>query len=428
MKNIVILTFVFFIFSNLFAQMNGKRPTRYGFDINSKPPIYYDLYVNLDPENLKPRLKFLINIQNDLLFFSKTDEGYSGGYDIAISVKDTSKITVYSHLWKEKVLENSFEITNSKERYQRSVKSFTPELSAGKYEVFLELTDEISGNSYKSNREFRIPDINSAKSFTEIKFLNVDDSLSAEIIINNEKSIVELYEDIFAQLEIVVLNHQSISLNSELYFLVDEVKTKVRVKEYDLNITNKHVVFREIIDKIYIKEGNYQLDYKIGLGENHYTVSKKFSIIWYKKPVFLYDLELAIQPLHYILSEEQRDHVDNLSDQELEVWFNDYWKQKDPDPNTSINEIQVEFYERVMAANRKFSSKYYEGWDTDRGKALVLYGDPDRIEAHHYLTNAKPFEIWYYDSLNKKLTFIDVNEDDSFHLMEVAKIWESTNE
>ena len=75
MKNIVILIFVLFIFSSLLAQMNGKRPTQYGFDINSKPPIYYDIYVNLDPENLKPSIKFLMSIQNDLLFFSKTDVG-----------------------------------------------------------------------------------------------------------------------------------------------------------------------------------------------------------------------------------------------------------------------------------------------------------------------------------------------------------------
>ena len=132
--------------------------------------------------------------------------------------------------------------------------------------------------------------------------------------------------------------------------------------------------------------------------------------------------------MHYILSAEEWDHVDDLSGQELKVWFHDYWKQKDPDPNSSLNEIQVEFYERVMQANRKFTRKYNDGWDTDRGKTLILYGDPDRIEAHHYLTNANPYEIWYYESLNKKLTFIDVNEDDSFHLREVANIGENTDE
>jgi hypothetical protein len=81
-----------------------------------------------------------------------------------------------------------------------------------------------------------------------------------------------------------------------------------------------------------------------------------------------------------------------------------------------------------MQSNKKYPAQYREGWETDRGKALILYGDPDRVESRRYLTNAKPYEIWFYDSLNKKLVFVDVNEDKSYRLMSVEDIGEKKNE
>ena len=144
--------------------------------------------------------------------------------------------------------------------------------------------------------------------------------------------------------------------------------------------------------------------------------------------MILYDLELSIPPLEYLLSQEEWNSLEDLSEDELSKWLKDYWHAKDPDPETPFNEIMIEFYNRVLQANKEYADQYNEGWTTDRGKSLILYGKPDDVESYRYTEKSKPYEIWYYRSENKKLVFIDVDEDDTYPLTSVEDIGEKTNE
>ena len=106
MKKYIIILWVILLGSVVFSQMTGKRQTQYGFDINAIPPVYYDVYITFNEQNHNPQLNVLFNIQNDLLFFTKSDNGYTGGYDITLAIKDiATNSTVFSNLWKEKIFE-----------------------------------------------------------------------------------------------------------------------------------------------------------------------------------------------------------------------------------------------------------------------------------------------------------------------------------
>ncbi len=429
MKKYFIILWIFLLLSAAFAQMTGKRPTQYGFDVNAKPPVYYDVYITFDDNDLSPQLNVLFNIQNDLLFFTKSDDGYEGGYDIVIAVKDLStNSTVFSHLWKEKIYEREFKSTNSKERYQVNGKTFNTVLSPGEYEVHLELTDKATGNSFKSERILTIPDLESSIYFNEIKFLSQDDSLSAEIVVGDGQSTVEFNNNLLSYFEIIHSQSSPLSLTSVLYRINENEKTEIRRKEHSLSSENKNISFYEVLERKILVEGDYLLEYDVISAEDESKVQKKFSVLWYKKPLYLYDLELAIPPLKYLLSPEEWDSIEDLSEEKLLKWLEEYWHAKDPDPDTPLNEIMFEFYNRVLQANKKYADPYNEGWTTDRGKSLILYGKPDEVESYRYKIKSKPYEIWYYRSENKKLVFIDVDEDDTYPLMSVEDIGEQTNE
>jgi GWxTD domain-containing protein len=429
MKKTFIVLWTLLLLSVAFSQMAGKRQTQYGFEINVKPAVFYDVYITFNEQKLNPQLNVLFSIQNDLLFFTKSEDGFSGGYDIALVVKDiNSRSTVFTHVWKEKIYEKEFEQTNSKKRYQVNGKTFETNLLVGDYEVHLELTDEATGNSFKSKRNLEIPELESSIYFNLIKLFNKDDSLSAEIILGEGKSTVEFNRDLLATFDMIHSTTDQISLTSILYQMKDENKNEIRRKDHSLSSENKWIRFNEILDMKILEEGNYLLTYTIKTGEGESEINKRFSVVWYKKPIYLYDDELAIPPLKYILSQEEWNTLEDLSDQELSIWIKDFWRQRDPDPNTPLNEIMVEFYDRVLQANKKFAGQYNEGWTTDRGKSLILYGEPDHIEAYRYRNKSKPYEIWYYQSENKKLIFIDVDEDDTYPLMSVEDIGEKKNE
>ena len=429
MKKYFIVLWVLLLLSAAFAQMTGKRPTQYGFDVNSKPPVFYDVYLTFDDTDLSPQLNVLFNIQNDLLFFTKSEDGYEGGYDITLAVKDlNSNSAVFSHLWKEKIFEKEFKSTNSKVRYQVNGKTFNTPLLVGEYEVHLELTDEATGNSFKSARKLAILDLESSIYFNEIKFLSQNDSLSAEIVVGDKQSTVEFNKSLLSYFEIIHSQSAPLSLSSVLYRINEEEKVEIRRKEHPLSSENKNISFYEVFEKSILEEGEYLLEYEIKSAEDESIIQKKFSVIWYNKPLYLYDLELSIPPLEYLLSQEEWNSLEDLSEDELSKWLKDYWHAKDPDPETPFNEIMIEFYNRVLQANKEYAGKYNEGWTTDRGKSLILYGKPDDVESYRYTEKSKPYEIWYYRSENKKLVFIDVDEDDTYPLTSVEDIGEKTNE
>lgn len=69
-----------------------------------------------------------------------------------------------------------------------------------------------------------------------------------------------------------------------------------------------------------------------------------------------------------ILTQAERDAWKKLeTDEEREQFIEDFWRSRDPDPDTEENEFKLEYFERVAYANEHFSSGK-PGRLTDRGR------------------------------------------------------------
>jgi len=111
----------------------------------------------------------------------------------------------------------------------------------------------------------------------------------------------------------------------------------------------------------------------------------------------------------YVITDEERKAFKKLAtDDERERFIEEFWRRRDPDPDTDENEFKEEYYERIAYANEHFSSGI-PGWKTDRGRIWIMYGKPDELESHpmggNYdrpsyegggNTSTYPFEIWFY--------------------------------
>jgi len=114
--------------------------------------------------------------------------------------------------------------------------------------------------------------------------------------------------------------------------------------------------------------------------------------------------------VRYLITEEERSVYDRLTTlEERERFIEEFWRRRDPDPQTSENEFREEFYRRIAYANENFGAGM-AGWLTDRGRIYVLYGPPTRRDPYpmggRYQKAANqggdtittfPFEIWEYD-------------------------------
>lgn len=110
-----------------------------------------------------------------------------------------------------------------------------------------------------------------------------------------------------------------------------------------------------------------------------------------------------------IITDEERKAFKKLqTDEEREQFIEQFWRRRDPDPDTDENEYREQYYERIAYANEHFASGI-PGWKTDRGRIYIMYGKADDVESHPAggpydrpsyhgggTTSTYPFEIWFY--------------------------------
>src|SRR5881392_2670008 len=111
----------------------------------------------------------------------------------------------------------------------------------------------------------------------------------------------------------------------------------------------------------------------------------------------------------YIITDDERKAFKKLeTDDERERFIEEFWRRRDPDPDTDENEYREEYYERIAYANEHYASGI-PGWKTDRGRIYIQWGKPDETESHPSggtynresyegggSTSTYPFERWFY--------------------------------
>jgi len=110
------------------------------------------------------------------------------------------------------------------------------------------------------------------------------------------------------------------------------------------------------------------------------------------------------EEIAYIISPVERDVFLKLrSDRERDLFIEAFWKQRDPNPATEENEFRAEHYRRIGRANRLFGRVTPNpGWKTDRGRVLIILGEPNDIRRFEGQGRTQPAEIWFYQNQAEK--------------------------
>ena len=97
-----------------------------------------------------------------------------------------------------------------------------------------------------------------------------------------------------------------------------------------------------------------------------------------------------------------------------------FWKERDPDTTTAVNELMTKFQDRIEYATKYFSrGDIMPGWKTERGRILLKYGFPTNREIFRAKSGRKAAEEWQYDDLygGSYFFFVDRFGDNSFLLV-----------
>ncbi|HUZ04846.1 MAG TPA: GWxTD domain-containing protein, partial [Acidobacteriaceae bacterium] len=131
------------------------------------------------------------------------------------------------------------------------------------------------------------------------------------------------------------------------------------------------------------------------------------------------------QDVRWIITDQERKAFLGLSnDEERDNFIEQFWRRRNPDPESPDNSFREEHYRRIAYANEHFYAGE-PGWMTDRGHIYISFGPPDSIDDHpsgglynrtHVEgggeTTTFPFQKWRYKYIegigdNVEIEFVD---------------------
>lgn len=120
--------------------------------------------------------------------------------------------------------------------------------------------------------------------------------------------------------------------------------------------------------------------------------------------------------VRYIITRQERKIFLNLPPSGREAFIQEFWKKRDPEPETEENKFKKEYYERIEMANTLFRGGATPGWLQDRGRVYILLGPP--MERYTYPRGREfydlPEEVWYYGFF--PIVFIDDDWDGNYDI------------
>jgi len=400
----IILIFLLLLSGLSFSQVensSGKYPP------NSNPFFYFDVANYKGKSDSLTRVEVFLQVPYSKIQFLKTDAGYNGSYTVYLTFFDKKGDNIIlKKIWTEKISSPGFNSTISNLSYNISYRNYY--LPPGIYRLKIKVEDNYSkANGWAQamvtvlsfKKHLDISDIMLVKK--KISKGNIEKVVPniARSITTKEKQLTFFYEIYSDTTREVKITYKILNLRKDTAY-TESVTKKIH--------SGKNFIYQSL-KNAELSLGNYSLIVKIFDTQSNLKVGigKKFFARISSYPTSITDLDLAIDQMIYIASQNEINYIKaGKTYREKLRRYMEFWKKKDPSPNTEENEILDEYYRRVEYANAHFKG-YYPGWRTDMGVVYITLGPPDQVERHPFEYDSKPYEIWYYYDLNRNFVFVD---------------------
>ncbi|HHI02098.1 MAG TPA: GWxTD domain-containing protein [candidate division Zixibacteria bacterium] len=378
----------------------------------------------------KSRLEIYYQIYNSDLLFIRDGDKFGAKYSLSVSIHDKNNIPIISETRDKEIIVDQYSRTMSRADFRTGQLDFY--LSPGKYKVECFLLDNNSKKSVKKTFNVTAHKFDRRKpQVSGIEFVfAVDSVIYDSAFIKSGMTIIPNVGRVYGEDTASVFGY---------YFEIYKGKSKaekvlIETRLLDRKLKTMHfdsvtVAFdgpiiaqlRQIALRKF-KGGEYTLEIilKGYRGRSVDNSKKTFNIYWSPEAMVLNDYKTAVRQLKYIAVPSEMKEIEKISSSEerLKAWEK-FWDSRDPTPGTIENEARLSYYYRIEQANRRFSVMRRDGWQTDRGMILIMYGEPDQIEDYPFEPNNRAYQIWSYyhvDSKPREFLFIDEWNNNDFIL------------
>jgi GWxTD domain-containing protein len=380
-----------------------------------EPAFFVDAVAFAAQSGTRMRLDVFAQVGYDGLTFVRRGDVYDASYEMTLSILDSGDGLVSEKLWTENVKGVTFERSVSSGAYSLTQRVF--EVDPGRYTVRANFRDLESKATRQIAhqvlvRDLRRPDIAVSDIMVLSKVTLQGDRRS--IVPNVSPNVGAIPDQFFAYFEV----YQRAEADS-LRYLVDVLNRKddvvLRVDTVDVVRAGRNERILRV-PHASLPMGDYRMMLRVfprhgtpdSAGNFARAVSSKaITVRWFGLPRSVQDLDLAIEQVRYITKEDELSTLrEAKTPEEKQARFFEFWKKRDPNPNTPRNEKMEEYYARVQYANKHFTH-YIDGWRTDMGMIFIMFGPPNNVDRHPFELDSKPYEVWSYYDINYAFVFVD---------------------
>jgi GWxTD domain-containing protein len=352
----------------------------------------------------RDRVEVYFSVTNRALQFVKAKRGgYEASADLSVILMEGGSSQVGGDTQRLRLRANRYEETTSADSVRTGVMSFPAH--AGEYKLVIALVDRDTNMRSSVEARYDIPETKALPSLSDIRFEEPGTRGRSRVYPNVRRTYT-------GDLEII-----------PFYFEVyaEEMHVPLAV-EYRVVGTDDVIAYRDTVlvsefgeakleadipaDSISNGSFNLVLGFFDEKGEFEPKRAKAFEV----RSQFFYwgkDVESAIDILTYVASGGFIEAFRKADAETRKTLWDDFWREKDPTPETPKNEFYEEHVRRFEFANERFRTSYTPGWKTDRGRIYIIYGPPDQVESYPYDMDRDPTEVWHYNRLSRRFVFVD---------------------
>lgn len=420
-----VLLFVAGLISQVFSQAQPgsslERATG-ADDLFSQPTFVMRNYAYPGTAAGQVHLDVRLAMVYDLLQFVKeAPDRYRAAYEITAAIVDHKGNQVAGKISRNEIVVASFEETNSRQQTRGEVIGL--DIPPGDYTLTLDLMDLDTQKHLRREEEIKVADfIGGQLQVSSLAFVNyIRPVANRDSLFFNLSSIFRPRRELhglYFELAGIPPGRDSAAVRYTIRNYRDE-KVSVWTEKLAAG-TNAHLVDMERWTR---NPGHYSLEVEVR--DNATSRARKESFIVMSSAAAFDSLAPAVptsllEPLRYIARSSEYKKIAGAPESQHDSLIADFWKQRDPTPNTAENELLREFNQRLDFAIAHFSVPRLgrAGWQTDRGRIYIQYGPPSDVQRQtHSVHSDRRYEIWYYKSIDRSFVFRERNGTGDFELL-----------
>lgn len=379
------------------------------------------------------RCLLTINVDNKNLLFYRGPNYFEAHYEAFLSMRDTKTHHILKGVWEKKVRVPNYDETSLDAAYDPL--EWEANAPPGKFDGFIEIKD-VQANTYGNGRvSVAVPDFS-----RNLPKLSTPMFYDPGKIVEGDTPPVPPQEDYLHQAALKYPAGKPIFFLIEAYadsaappkdwkLTAEVVKELMLFPRIDVKLEDGVCRQRKLIE-VPTKTmglGTYEVEVSLrDVNNNSMARASSFKFRIIKSADWIdTNVQDEIRYLKYLVSDREMKRLLSIPEKEQADALKVFWQKIDPVPATAINELRVQYFERIDYANKHFTTEQKEGWETNMGEVYILLGPPSEIYG------SRLNQIWVYERENLVLYFFSHNlrnRDEFDEYIRTRRWWKDSGE